>query len=449
MLITNGKLITWEDPNQILEGHAIHITDGLIDDIGPEKDLRTRFAHDKNLDAGGSYVMPGNICAHTHFYGAFARGLAIPGLAPKDFPEILMKLWWPLDKSLRLEDIYASAMVMLVDAIRNGTTTLIDHHASPNAIDGSLDVIARAVEKTGLRAVLCYEVTDRDGLEKAQAGIQENVRFLSRISSERLADGRLSGTFGLHASLTLSENTLMACREAVSQGTGFHIHVAEHEADEYDSLAKSGLRVIDRLYKYGILGSRTIVAHGVHIDAMEIELLRESSTWLTHQPRSNMNNAVGIAPIESMSRSGIRVGIGTDGFPHAMWEEWKTAYFLHKVANRDPRRMSGLDLINMGVYNNRNLAESFFPGELLGRLVIGARADIIFVEYHPFTPLTPENLPWHILFGFSERMVTATIVDGRVLMYNRQLMDLDEEAIMSQAAALSPKVWERYRTFVP
>lgn len=449
MLITNGKLITWEEPNRILERHAVHIADGLIDDIGPEKELLARYTQDYNLDAEGSYVMPGNICAHTHFYGAFARGMAIPGPAPKDFPEILMKLWWPLDKSLTLEDIRASTLVMLVDAIRNGTTTLIDHHASPNAIDGSLDVIAEAVDKTGLRAVLCYEVTDRDGIEKARAGIQENVRFLRRISSHRLAGGRIAATFGLHASLTLSESTLEACSEAAPQRTGFHIHVAEHEADEYDSLDKSGLRVVDRLSKAGILGSHTIVAHGVHIDAKETDLLAESGTWLTHQPRSNMNNAVGVAPIESMMRAGIRVGIGTDGFPHAMWEEWKTAYFLHKVAHRDPRRMSGLDVIKMGIFNNRNLAESFFPGEILGRLVKGARADIIFVEYNPFTPLTPENLPWHILFGFSERLVSTTIVDGQVLMHKRQLVDLDEQAIMSQAAELSPNVWERYRTFVP
>jgi putative selenium metabolism protein SsnA len=388
--------------------------------------------------------MPGNICGHTHFYGAYARGMAIPGSAPKDFPEILEKLWWPLDKSLTEVDVYYSAMVMLIDAIKNGTTTLIDHHASPNAIDGSLDQIAKAVEMTGLRAVLCYEVTDRDGLNKAQAGIDENVRFLKKINQGESAGGRINGTFGLHASLTLSDRTLEMCKEAVPEGTGFHIHVAEHEADEYDSLQKSGFRVVDRLLNFGILGPNSIVAHGVHIDSKEISLLSETGTRVTHQPRSNMNNGVGVADVESMMRSGVNVCIGTDGFSHTMWEEWKTAYLLHKVWNRDPRRMSAVDVIQMGVYNSASLANLFFPDAQLGEIKPGAFADLIFVDYRPHTPLSVENLPWQIIFGFQESMVTTTIVSGVILMRDRKLVNLDEEMIISEACELAPAVWERY-----
>ncbi len=238
MLIINGRLITWDNPNQILEDQAVFISGDRIFEISPQADLIWQLPDAERVDARGQYVMPGNICGHTHFYGAFARGMAIPGPAPKDFPEILEKLWWPLDKALTEIDVYYSAMVMLIDAIKNGTTTLIDHHASPNAIDGSLDQIAAAVELAGLRAVLCYEVTDRDGNIKAQAGIDENVRFLKKIKKDAIAGGRISGTFGLHASLTLSDDTLEACKQAVPEGTGSHIHIAEHEADEYDSLQK-------------------------------------------------------------------------------------------------------------------------------------------------------------------------------------------------------------------
>ena len=449
MLITNGKIITWEDPNQILEGQAIYISSGRIVEIGPQDRLVTQHPDSELIDAGGQYVMPGNICAHTHFYGAFARGLAIPGPAPKDFPEILRKLWWPLDKSLGIDDIRASAEVMLVDAIKHGTTTLIDHHASPNAIDGSLDVIAESVTDSGLRAVLCYEVTDRDGKEKAQAGIRENVRFLEGIRSERSAGGRVAGTFGLHASLTLSAETLDACREAVPEGEGFHIHVAEHESDEYDSLGKSGMRVVDRLEKHGILGAKTIVAHAIHIDVKEADLLADTETWVTHQPRSNMNNGVGVAPVESLLRAGVKVGLGTDGFSHTMWEEWKTAYLLHKVWHRDPRRFSGIDAVRLGVYNNAALANKFFPEASLGVLTPGASADLIFVNYHPHTPLTSGNLPWQIIFGFHESMVTTTIVAGEVLMRDRELVTMDESAITARARELAPNVWERYNIFVP
>jgi putative selenium metabolism protein SsnA len=408
--------------------------------------MLARYPQAEQIDARGQYVMPGNICAHTHFYGAFARGMAIPGPAPKDFPEILQKLWWPLDRSLSEADVRASAEVMLLDAIRHGTTTLIDHHASPNAIAGSLDAIAEAVERSGLRAVLCYEVTDRDGPDKARVGIAENVRFIERLRGKSPAAGRLAATFGLHASLTLSDETLDACREAAPDGTGFHIHVAEHEADEYDSLAKSGLRVVDRLQAHGMLGPRTIVAHAVHVDAREVNLLAETGTWVTHQPRSNMNNGVGVADVESLMRTGIKVCLGTDGFSHTMWEEWKTAYLLHKAWNRDPRRMPALDVAQMGVYNNAQLAGLFFPDAPLGVLAPGAAADLIFVDYHPHTPLTAGNLPWQIVFGFHESMVTTTIVAGQVLMRDRQMVFLDEEAITAHARQLAPAVWERYHS---
>ncbi|OGO26542.1 MAG: hydrolase [Chloroflexi bacterium RBG_16_52_11] len=449
MLITNGKLITWERPNRILEGYAVYISDGRIVEIGAQAEMLMRFPHAEQLDAGGQYVMPGNICAHTHFYGAFARGLAIPGSPPKDFPDILRKLWWPLDQALQMEDVRASAEVMLVDAIRHGTTTLIDHHASPNAIDGSLDVIAQAVEDTGLRAVLCYEVTDRYGEEGAKAGIAENIRFIQRVRRENVAGGRLAATFGLHASLTLSEETLENCCSSTPGGVGFHIHVAEHEADEYDSLAKSGLRAVDRLHKHGILSENSIAAHAVHIDAREAHLLAQSGTWVTHQPRSNMNNGVGVAGVESLMRAGVPMCLGTDGFSHTMWEEWKTAYLVHKVWNRDPRRMNGANVVEMGVYNNAALAGKFFTDAPLGLISPGASADLIFVDYHPHTPLTAGNLPWHIIFGFNESMVTTTIVAGKVLMQDHRLLTLDEEAITSRARQLAPGVWSRYEEFVP
>ena len=444
MLILNAKVITWGEPNQILDGHGLRISEGLIREIAPSDRLAAAYPQEERLDGRGQYLLPGNLCAHTHFYGAFARGMAIPGPAPRDFPEILRKLWWPLDRSLGEEDIRYSALVSLVDAIKHGTTTLIDHHASPNAIDGSLDVLAQAVKEAGLRAVLCYEVTDRDGPEKAAAGIAENLRFLQRTADGKLAGGRIAATFGLHASLTLSDPTLARCREQAPPGTGFHIHVAEHEADQQDSLARSGTRVVERLEKHGILTDRTLVAHAVHVEPREIEILADRGTWVSHQPRSNMNNAVGVAEVESMLRAGVRVCLGNDGFSNAMWEEWKTAYLLHKVSHRDPRRMSGDTVVQIAVRNNAALAEVFFPGAALGVVEPGARADLILVDYHPTTPLSPGNLPWHILFGFHESMVTGTIVAGEPLMFERELRTLDGAAISARARELAPEVWKRY-----
>jgi len=440
--ITNATVVTWGAEPRLLSDHALRVVDGRIAEIGPARAMKDAHPGDEVVDARGQLLMPGNICAHTHFYGAFARGMAIPGDAPKDFPDILVRLWWKLDRALSMDDVRSSAEIFMVDAIRNGTTTLIDHHASPNALEGSLDVIADVVDQAGLRACLCYEVTDRDGEAKMRAGIAENVRFLKRAPG--LAGGRLAAAFGLHASLSLSEASLEACRAAAPADTAFHVHVAEHESDEYDSLKRSGLRVVDRLHKHGLLGRRSIAAHCVHVDLAEAALLKETGTTVTHQARSNMNNAVGAADIEGLSRLGVRVCLGTDGFSHAMWDEWKAAYLLHKAQHRDPRRANGSLIAQMGVANNAALAEQFFPGARLGELTVGGQADLILVDYHAPTPLSAGNLPWHILFGFGAQMVTMTMVAGRILMRDRQLVGLDEAAIAARARALAARTWERY-----
>ncbi|GAB4490457.1 MAG: putative aminohydrolase SsnA [Anaerolineales bacterium] len=442
MLITNATLVTWEKPNRVLTGWGIYIENGKIADLGPDSELKSRHPNASLFDAREQLVLPGNICAHTHYYGAFSRGMAIPGQAPTQFSEILQKLWWPLDRSLTEEDIRYSALLCLADAIRHGTTTLFDHHASPNAIVGSLDVIAEAVETAGVRSCLCYEVTDRDGPERMKAGVRENVRFIEKVRSGQ--HPLLSATFGLHASLTLSDSTLDLCRQAAPNGTGFHIHLSESEDDGRAVQERARMRPVEWLAKHGILGPNSIAAHCVHLDEHERDILAASRTWVTHQPRSNMNNAVGVAPVEEYLNMGIPVCLGNDGFSNAMWEEWKAAYLLHKIHHRDPRRMGGYTVVEMAIYNNAAQATHFF-GQEIGKLTPGAAADLILVDYPPPTPLTEDNLPWHILFGFRETMITTTIVNGKTLMKDRELLTLDEKEIAAKARALAAKTWKRYQ----
>lgn len=441
MLITNATIITFGDSPTILNNNALWIdADGRIADIGPTYRLRQQYPQAEVLDARGQWLMPTHICAHTHFYSAYARGLAIPGLPPENFPQVLERLWWPLDKALDAETIRYSALICLIDAIKHGTTTLFDHHASPNAIEGSLDIIADVVEQVGLRAVLCYEVTDRDGADKCQQGIAENIRFLESCQQRK----QVRAMFGLHASLTLSDATLRACVAVAPSTVGFHIHVAEHEADELDSLGRYQQRVVQRLDAFGVWRPNTIAAHCVHIDEAEQKILQDRAVWVSHQPRSNMNNAVGAMAFDQFYLAGMQLVLGNDGFSNNMWDEWKSAYLLHKVVNRDPRRANGAYIAQVAMYNNARLAQQFFPTLRLGEISVGASADLMLVDYHPHTPVTSDNLPWHILFGLEASMITTTMANGQLLMHDRQLLTLDEVAITSEALALAPRVWERY-----
>jgi putative selenium metabolism protein SsnA len=445
MLIVNCRIVTWGRPNQILVDHAVLIKDQIISKIDLQSKLIDGYPEEEVIDAGGQLLMPGLICAHTHFYGAYSRGMAIHGAAPQDFSEILQKLWWPLDQSLTLPDVKYSTLVCMIDAVKHGNTTLFDHHASPNAIEGSLDVIEECFLESGLRGVECYEVTDRGGEEKANQGIRENVRMIHKLK-QNPGQGRVASTFGLHAGLTLSEKTLDKCREAVDDKAGFHIHVAEHQVDEYDSIQKTGMRVVDRLQKHDMLGENSIIAHGVHMDMREIELVKDSATWLSHQPRSNMNNAVGLADIDSMMRIGVKVCLGNDGFSNAMWDEYRTCYLAHKLWNKDPQRMNGASLAEIAFYNNADLASHFFPKNgKIGVIQEGAQADLILVDYNPFTEMNTGNLPWHIQFGFRDSMVTATMVAGQWLMKDRELLTLDEKEITEKAMQSSKEVWQRYQ----
>ncbi len=440
MLIIHARLATLGSEPELIDDGALLIQGQRITALGTTTDLATRFPGVDRWDARGQLVLPASICGHTHFYGAFSRGMGIPGEPPETFPQILERLWWRLDKALTLEDVRYSALVCLVDAIRHGTTTLIDHHASPNAIDGSLDVIGEAVRRAGLRASLCYEVTDRDGPKRARAGIEENARFAKAVRD----DPRLAASFGLHASLTLSDETLADCVTAADElGLGFHIHVAEGVSDQEDSVRRSGTRVVHRLGNAGILGPKTIAVHCVHVSESEIERLADTETWVTHQPRSNMNNAVGVAPVEMMLRRGVHVGLGNDGFSNQMFAEMKAAYFVHKLDQGDPQAMPGNVVMDLEYGNNARLARVFWPDQTLGILEEGAMADLVFIDYKPTTPLSADNLPWHLLFGVEASMITSTVCAGEVLMRDRTLLTLDEEAITARSRELAAAAWRR------
>lgn len=440
LLVGNGTVITRDRSNTVIPDGCVAIRDDIIADIGPAEELKSKYKDAAFINAKGKLIMPGLINAHMHFYSTFARGMPTDGAPPTDFMEILENLWWKLDKILTLEDVYYSALVPIVDCIKNGVTTVFDHHASPYAVSSSLFKIAEAVKKGGLRSCLCYEVSERDGEEIFQRGIRENVDYIRHCREQN--DPMAKAMFGLHASVTLSDRALYQCvKENDGTGAGFHIHVSEGIEDLEDARAKYGCGVVERLYSRGILGSRTIAAHCVHISQREIGLLKETGTNVIHNPESNMANAVGVSPVLEMFSQGVPLGMGTDGYTADMFESLKAANCLHKHASQNPSAGWG-EPPAMLFCGNRTIAAKFFDRPL-GVLETGAYADIIVADYAPPTPLSSKNVESHMLFGLTGRAVETTIVAGRPLMLNRMLSNLDEQEICAKSRELAEKVWKR------
>jgi putative selenium metabolism protein SsnA len=456
LLIENGTLLTLGEKPAVLANHSVLVENGWITRIAPKGRIRSFTG--KRLDATGKLVLPGFINAHTHLYSTFARGLTRTRPA-NDFVHVLKNLWWRLDSALTVEDCYYSALISLIESIRHGTTTVIDHHASPGAVLGSLNTIERAVRETGLRACLCYELSDRDGSLIANQGLSENYSFIrlrkSRASGVEGAEEQapaapdtrpnptLAALFGLHAAFTLKDSTLARAAFFGTQlQTGFHIHVAEAKSDQSFSRAHHGRTVVERLAKFGILGPQTIAAHCVHVSRKEIGILAETGTMVVHNPQSNMNNAVGIADVIGLSRRGVLVGLGTDAMTTNMLEELRVALWAQHLASSNPS--SGFSETTAALFrNNSKIAQRIFQFPL-GKLREGFAADIVLLDYDPPTPLTRDNCLGHLVFGASQAAVDTTIVGGRILMEQKRLtLGIDEAQANARARELAQKLWKR------
>ena len=436
LLIGNGRMIT-RNKDQFYEDGAIVIEANLIHDIGATDDMRRQYPDAEFIDAKRGVIMPGLINTHNHIYSAFARGLSIKGYSPKNFNDILEGMWWTIDRKLSLENDRLSAYAVYADCIKNGVTTVFDHHASYGHIPDSLDAIAEAAAALGLRTSLCYEVSDRDGKEKMMQAVLENERFIRRAADDKT--DMLKGMMGLHAAFTLSDATLALCREHGGAEAGFHIHVAEGPADVQDSLHLYGKRIVHRLYDNDILGAHTLAIHCVHVNRAEMELLCDSDTMVVHNPESNMGNAVGCGPVIQLFNKGILLGLGTDGYTNDMLESYKVGNIIHKHHLCDPT-VAWREIPAMLFVNNALIAARFFD-KPLGILKKGAYADVIVTDYDPLTPMDGGNANGHILFGMNGRSVVTTVCNGKVLMKDRVLTGIDEAALMAKCRESAKALW--------
>ena len=440
ILIGNGRVFTRDENNPYIENGAVLIDGKVIKEIGKTDELKAKYPDAQYKDAKGRLVMPGFINPHMHYYSTFARGMFLDNPPATMFSDILKGLWWRLDRALTLEDVYYSAAMPMIEQIKSGVTTVIDHHASAYAVEGSLFKIADAAREFGIRSNLCYETSDRDGEAIAKAGIKENADFIKYCNEQK--DDMIKGLFGFHASMTVSDKTLdESLAAAANVNGGFHVHCAEGIEDVADSLAKYNQRVIERWYKRGVLNEKSIAVHCIHLSSDEIDMLKESNVAVVHNPESNMGNAVGIAPILEMMKRGVLVGLGTDGYTADMTESYKVANIIHKHVNKLPS-VGWTEPPQMLFDNNRKIVNRFIDGTT-GILKEGAYADIIIVDYKGPTPVNETNLNSHILFGVTGRNVDTTIINGRVVMDERRLVDIDEEKVAAKSVELAQKLWNR------
>ena len=437
LLIGNGRVITRDPERPYLENGAV-VTDGpKIIAVGEEEKLKKTYPDARLVDAAGGVIMPGLINAHTHIYSGLARGLSIRGNNPTNFLEILEGTWWAIDRKLTLDGTRASAYATILDCIRNGVTTIFDHHASFGEIPGSLFAIRDVAKETGMRACLCYEVSERDGEEKTRQSIRENADFAAW--AQEAGDPMIKAMFGGHALFTISDRTFEKMVEANNGMTGFHIHVAEGMNDVYDSLRNYGCRPVNRLLYNGILGDRTLLGHCIHVSPAEMDIIKETGTMVVNNPESNMGNAVGCAPVLQMMKKGITVGMGTDAYTHDMLESMKVFLIIQRHNAALPNVAWGED-VTMQFENNRVIAEKYF-GVPLGILKEGAAADVIVMDYKPFTPFDDTNIDGHMLFGMNGHNCRTTIINGRLLYENRRFTDLDEERINAWTMEQGKKLW--------
>lgn len=436
-IIGNGRMITRNSADPWYDDGAVAFDGGIIKKVGTTAEIRKEFPDAEFIDAKGGVIMPGLINAHNHIYSAFARGLSINGYNPKGFLDILDGMWWTLDRHLKLEQTRYSAIATYIDCIKNGVTTIFDHHASYGEIKDSLFAIGEEAKNYGIRSCLCYEVSDRDGKEKCMEGILENEAFIKYAQKDD--SDMIAGMFGLHAQFTLSDETLYQCNAHRPEGAGYHIHVAEGIEDLHDCLGKYGKRIVNRLFDMDMLGPQTLTAHCIYVNPHEMDLLKETDTMVVHNPESNMGNACGCPPTMEIFRKGILTGLGTDGYTNDMFESMKVANVLHKHNSCNPNE-AWAEVPAMLFEGNAKIAGRYFKTPL-GVLKEDAAADVIVVDYDPLTPMDATNYSGHILFGMMGRSVKTTVANGRVLMKDRELIGIDEAKVMAECRSQAKKLW--------
>lgn len=433
MILLHNATIMQFEPASVQTGMDILIDQSYIKEVG--FNLGDKFSADRVIDLKGDLVYPGLVCSHNHFYSGLARGIMAEIKPSRDFISILQNLWWRLDRVIDEEILYYSGLICSLDAIRSGTTAVIDHHSSPSYISGSLNTLKKAFIETGLRGITCFEVTDRNGIDQMYEGIEENINFVTTIDRESENKTKLvEAMIGGHAPFTIPDKGLEGLSKALKlTNRGLHIHVAEDLYDPYHSHALYRRDLLERLDNFELLNSKSLLVHGLHLSNDDIELLNRRDCFMVHNPRSNMNNGVGYSnQLDSINN----LALGTDGIGSNMFEEFKIAYFKHKDTRGPLWPDNFLTYLNNG---NRLLERNF--GDKFGRIEAGYKADLVISDYLTPTPLCGTNIGGHMAFGMSSHDVKSVIINGNIVYEDRRF-PFDIQPIYEHAVGVAHRLWE-------
>ena len=446
ILVKGGIIVTMDPNRRILSDHSIFVEDREFRAIQKTSDIMRDLKAEDVIDASGSIVMPGLICSHTHLYGMLLRGATLDIAPPSDFTQILQRVWWPVDESLTLDDAYASALVGCLEFVKTGTTTFADTYSGPNSIDGVLDRIAIAVDEVGIRGLIAFEATERHSKREGEKGIQENVRFARRIRGER--GSNVKPLFSLHASFTVTDELIQSVRTLASElGVPVTIHTSEGLGDLQHNMARYGKRTVERLRDVGLLAPDVVLAHCVHVNDNELDIVAKSRAKVAHNPMSNMLNAVGTAPVRDMLRRGISVGLGNDGYIFDGFENMRAAYLVHRAVSKDPNAIDAYTILEMATIKG---AELYGLDKQLGSIELGKKADLIVLKPDVLpTPLNSHSVVGHLINSIDGNDVSTTVVDGRIVMRERKVLTADAKAIQGKAQEAASALWERLRTAKP
>ncbi|MDT8336192.1 MAG: amidohydrolase family protein [Candidatus Izemoplasmatales bacterium] len=423
--IINAKIYDYK--NYLDNGYLIF--DDFVVEVG--KMINYINKNYSEIDVSGNLVIPGFVTGHTHLYSTFARGLNLE-FNPKNFVEILEQLWWKVDRFLDKDMIYYSALMGGLDQLKMGTTTLIDHHASFE-VDGSLETIKKALnDRLGLRSILAFEVSDRFNVKK---GILENVNYIKNHQNSIT-----TGLMGMHASLSLSDASLIKIKDDLD-GNGIHIHVAESLMDEEECIKNYGMRVVERLEKFGLLNDKALLVHCTHINEVEMDIIKKYNATIAVNVTSNLNNAVGISQIKKFLDKGIRVISGNDGLIPSQAMEYLNIYYLSHLKTASPIGFSLEDL--KSIINNTYDYTNMLLGTNLGVFKKGSEADILIVDYKPFTLMNENNVFGHIFFGVYPGLKPKSIfASGKLLIDNYQFIENYDNSY-KEALLEANKLWEK------